>query len=77
MTCFICNGNMEESVTNHFVTLDNGSMIIIKNVPCMRCVQCGETWYNGVVAENLEEIIESLEKSLTEVAIVNYHGKVA
>lgn len=77
MTCFMCKGDMVDSTTNHFVTMNNGSIVIIKNVPCMRCTQCGETWYNGIVAEKLEEIIESLEKSLTEIAIVNYPSKVA
>lgn len=77
MACFMCNGEMIDGVTNHFVTLDNGCIVIVKNVPCMRCTQCGETWYNGVVATKLEEIIDSLEKTFTEVAIINYNDKVA
>ncbi len=52
---------------------DNGkSVIVIRNVPCHKCKQCGEVVYNGSVVERLEQITEQLEKTLTEVAIVNY-----
>lgn len=77
MTCFFCKGDMKESTTNYFVTLNNGSMLIVKNVPCLKCTQCGEISYNGEVAAQLEKIVDSMEKALTEIAVVNYPGQVA
>lgn len=71
MICFFCKSAMEESTTIHTVEINN-CIVVIKNVPCMKCPQCGETVINGEVAIRLEEIISSFEKAFTEVAIVNY-----
>lgn len=71
MTCFYCKGDMVQSTTTHFAELKN-CIVIIKNVPCYKCDQCGETAYTADVAERLEQIISTLEKNLTEIAVVNY-----
>lgn len=71
MTCFYCKGDIAESTTTHFAELKN-CIVIIKNVPCYKCTQCGETAYTADVAERLEQIISTLEKNLTEIAVVNY-----
>ncbi len=71
MTCFFCKGNMEETTTTHVVEIGE-SIIIIRHVPCHKCSQCGEVVYSGSVVERLEQITEQLEKTLTEIAVVNY-----
>ena len=71
MTCFYRKGTMTESTTTHFAELDN-CCVIIKNVPCMKCNQCGEVIYTAAVAQRIEQIIGSLEKALPEIAVVNY-----
>ena len=40
MTCFYCKGNIESSTTT-YMTDYQGCYIIIKNVPCEKCSQCG------------------------------------
>ena len=69
--CFFCKGNMVEDTTNYMVDLD-GHYIIIRNVPCHKCTQCGEVSYSGEVVVRIEKIIEKLKGVLTEVAIVEY-----
>ncbi len=76
MTCFLCKGNMSASTTTYMEDLGN-SIIIIKNVPCNKCNQCGEITYSGTTIKQLESIIDKLKNSLTEVAIVNYSNNVA
>jgi hypothetical protein len=44
----------------------------VRNVPCLKCDQCGEVAYIGTVVKQLEKIINSMKTVLTEVAIVNY-----
>ena len=46
MTCFYCKGNIESSTTT-YMTDYQGCYIIIKNVPCEKCSQCGEEYLNG------------------------------
>ena len=43
MTCFMCKGMLEKSTTT-YMTECNGCYIIIKNVPCKKCTQCGEEY---------------------------------
>ena len=69
--CFFFFVYMVEDTTNYMVDLD-GHFIIIRNVPCHKCTQCGEVSYSGEVVVRIEKIIEKLKGVLTEVAIVEY-----
>ena len=71
MTCVFCKGSMVESTTIHTVELKN-CIVVIKNVPCLKCDQCGEVVINGEVAQRIEQIVAGFEKALTEIAVVNY-----
>ena len=71
MNCFHCRGKMNDSLTTHVVKLET-CIIIIKNVPCTECVQCGATYFDNEVALQLERIIVEMKSAITEVAIINY-----
>ncbi len=72
MRCTCCKtGNMEESRTTYFAQLEN-CYVIIENVPCKKCTQCGEEYLNGVTLKKIERIISQVKKLLTEVAIIDY-----
>ena len=71
MTCFSCKGDVEKSTTT-YMTEYNGCYIIIKNVPCTKCTQCGEEYLNGATLQNIEHILETLKNMLTEIAVVGY-----
>jgi len=71
MNCFHCKGKMKDSLTIHLVKLE-ACMIIVKNVPCTECVQCGATYFDNDVALQLERIVENMKSAITEVAIINY-----
>ena len=76
MECFLCKGTMTKGFTTHVA--DIGScIIIVRNVPCIKCEQCGEIAYNGEVIRRLESIIDIFKTSLTEIAIINYSDKAA
>ena len=72
MKCFFCKGELEDSTTSHVVTLKD-CIIIVKNVPCTRCAQCGETFFDDDVADKLETIVKTLRSVVTEIAVVNYN----
>ena len=71
MNCFYCKGALRDSVTTHVVKSQN-CIIIIKNVPCTECAQCGEAFYDNDVALQIERIVKSMRTALTEIAVVNY-----
>jgi len=67
---------METDTTTYFTDLGS-CIVIIKGVPCHKCVQCGEIAYSLEVGERLEQIIDTLKNSLTEVAIIQYSDRAA
>ena len=52
-------------------------IVVIRNVPRHKCVQCGEVVFDFSVGERLEQIVDMLKDSLTEIAVVQYSDKAA
>ncbi|MBQ6759227.1 MAG: type II toxin-antitoxin system MqsA family antitoxin [Selenomonadaceae bacterium] len=60
-----------ESTTTHVVDFKT-HLIIVRNVPCMECDQCGEKYFSDAVAERLEKIVNEAKKFMQEVSIIDY-----
>ena len=74
--CMLCKcDTVKQSTTTHVVDY-NGSVIVIKNVPCGECEQCGEIFYTDEVAERLEKIVNDAKKLLQDLSVLDY-SKVA
>lgn len=73
MKCFLCKGDMINSTTTYMTTYNN-CYIIIKNVPCQKCNQCGEEYMDGITMLKIENIIEKLKSMLTEIAVVDFES---
>ena len=71
MTCFMCKGEIISSTTTFMVDLGN-CIIIVKNVPCSQCSQCGEISYSNEVAKRLEKIVDTLKNAVTEISVIDY-----
>ncbi len=69
--CFYCKGDMRPGKTLFSVQYGN-CVIVIKNVPCMECVQCGETEISDEVMKQLETMIETVKKTMQEIAVIDY-----
>lgn len=70
--CLSCkSGKMAESVTIYTAVLKN-CILIIKNVPCVKCKQCGDVLYNTDVLEKIDHIAAMAEKMASEVSIIDY-----
>jgi len=54
------------------VTDIESSIIIVRNVPCNKCSQCGEVSFSISVAERLEQIVDNLKSSVTEITVIQY-----
>lgn len=65
------NSSFKKSITTHVVNYKD-CIIVIKNVPCLKCDQCGEKYYTDDVAEKLEEIIDTAKKMMQEIAVIDY-----
>lgn len=70
--CMFCKcKTIVQSTTNHVVSY-RGNIIIIKNVPCEECEQCGEKYYTNDVAVKIEKLVNEAKKLMQEIAVVDY-----
>lgn len=74
--CMFCKSERTvPDVTTHVVNY-KGCVIVIKNVPCEKCDQCGEIFYSDEVTERLDQIVNKAKELLQEVSVIDY-SKVA
>ena len=71
MSCFFCKGEMKPGTTTHTVQFDH-CIVVIKNVPCLVCEQCGETVLSAETIEKIEHILRSAEQALAEITVINF-----
>ena len=79
MKCSVCANGNESSVlraatTSYLGRLENGNYVIIENVPCLSCPNCGEEYFTASVAEKIDEILRAMEASVERVQIMDYAG---
>ena len=71
MTCFYCKGDIIKSTTVYTAQVGN-TIIVIKNVPCEECEQCGEIEISHEVMMKIDHIVEIAKQLMQEVAVVDY-----
>jgi YgiT-type zinc finger domain-containing protein len=77
MKCGICKAEMEEGTVTYTEDIDQ-NVVVVRNVPAYVCTECGNKWYSGTVASQLEKIVEKFASSSgSEVSIINYSKSVA
>jgi len=76
MTCFFCKGEKENGTTIDVTDLGS-CIVIVRGVPCYKCMQCGETTFDLNVGERLEQIVDALKDSISEIAVVQYSSAAA
>ena len=70
--CMFCKcDTVKESATTHVVDYKN-CIIVIKNVPCEECEQCGEKFYTDEVAERLEQLVSVAKRLMQEISVIDY-----
>ena len=76
--CVLFWGNHEKSTTEFIEKLDN-YIVVIENIPCEKCVQCGEAYFSDTVAQNIENILSQIQRISSEltVTVIDYANKVA
>ena len=76
--CAYCGGTLQPTHVDYVEKIDN-YIIVIRNVPCEKCIQCGEEYFSGIVARKLESILDSIQMISSEitVTVIDYATKVA
>ena len=72
MKCLKCGRKTFESRNAEAIELDNGCLLVIRNIPCYKCTECDEILYTGDVVEQIEQIISSAKKLTQQLMVVDY-----
>ncbi len=68
MTC----GAVAKKGTTTSVTDTGDCLIIVRNVPCLKCSECGEEFLVASVAEKIDDILDSVERISSKIFILDY-----
>ncbi|MCR5650875.1 MAG: type II toxin-antitoxin system MqsA family antitoxin [Lachnospiraceae bacterium] len=72
MKCLICKSDtMVEDKGTYFAQIEN-CYVIIENVPCLKCTQCGEIVYSASVMEKIDEILDKIQNIASKIFIMDY-----
>ena len=71
MKCMKCGKEAFKSTTTEAIELGFG-VLVIRNIPCYKCVECDEIFYTGDVAQKIEEITEKVRQLIQEVTVVDF-----
>jgi YgiT-type zinc finger domain-containing protein len=77
MKCGICKAEMEEKTVTYTEDINQG-VIVVRHVPAHVCTECGNIWYSGTVAAELEKLVDMFVSSTaSEVSVINFAKLVA
>ena len=71
MMCAVCGANAEKGFTTDVTDLGD-CLVIVRNVPCYKCIECNEVIYTGDVVKKLEKIVETAKNLMQEISIIDY-----
>jgi YgiT-type zinc finger domain-containing protein len=68
MICISCAGKTNPDNTDYIEKNDN-HVILIKDVPCEECEQCGEIYFHDNIVIVLERILDSIQPVSSEITL--------
>ena len=71
MKCMKCGKEAYKSTTTEAIELGFG-VLVIRNIPCYKCVECDEVFYTGDVVQKIEKITERVKQFLQEITVIDY-----
>ena len=66
--CIFCGGSLKQSTTDYIEKKEN-HVILIKEVPCEKCGQCGEAFFGNAVVKVLERILNRIQHISSEISL--------
>ena len=71
MKCIKCGKEAFKSTTTEAIELGFG-VLVLRNIPCYKCVECDEIFYTGDVAQKIEEITERVKQFIQEIIVIDF-----
>jgi YgiT-type zinc finger domain-containing protein len=77
--CVYCGGSLKQSETDYIEKNEN-NIILIKDVPCEECGQCGEPFFGNGIVKEIERILDKIQYNISSeisLTVINYGKNVA
>ena len=73
--CIYCKGRLETGETDYLVNRNN-HVIMVRDTPCEKCIQCGEVYFNDNTVTELKNILDGVQSISSEISLtVLSYGK--
>jgi len=69
--CPLCGGEKRPGKTTFAVDLKFG-VVVVRGVPALICMQCGEDWIEEPVAEQLEKLVTRARTRKIEIEVAQW-----
>ncbi len=70
--CNVCFSDDKIKTKTTFTVEYNNCIIVIKNVPCLECLKCGEITFTDEVSEKLENLVNAAKRIMQEISVIDY-----
>lgn len=71
MICMECGLKVKQGIITDTIEI-NHCFIIVKNVPCYKCMECNAVFYTGDVTKKLEKMVSNAKGMKQEICVFNY-----
>ncbi len=72
MKCMRCGKEAYKSTTSEAIDMEPG-LLVIRNIPCYKCLECTEILYTGDVVKKIEGITEKVKLLMQEFTIIDFN----
>ncbi len=72
MKCMRCGKEAYKSTTSEAIEMGFG-LLVIRNIPCYKCLECDEIFYTGDVVKKIEAITEKVRLLMQEFTIIDFN----
>jgi len=73
--CIFCKGTLNKGKTD-YIENNKNLVILIRDVPCEKCGQCGEIYYDNDTVQVLEKALGKVQHISSEITLtVMDYGK--
>ena len=70
--CNVCFSDDKIKTKTTFTVEYNNCILVIKNVPCLECLKCGEITFTDEVSEKLENLVNAAKRIMQEISVIDY-----
>ena len=66
--CIFCGSKIKKDV-REYIEKQGNLVVLIKNVPCEACLQCGEIYFDTNTAIGIEKILANVGSDTEDIAL--------